>query len=203
MAGVGVDPMSLSFGDLRAITGATVTIDRGLDPLAFQCRRSVGRRGYPRIWSNTAHALRLTPETTDAGGLVLFAAFIASLALLAPVVTTKSDAVLMDLCCVTPAAMLAVEPGKIDFIVLLLVCSAVASGRAPWLRQGLLTAATMLKLFPVFAIPGLRRPTGARGYPGLHCLLSFWCGPISVETICVSSSARFKWTHRRPTACPA
>ena len=162
---VGVEPMSLPFGDLRAITGATTTIDRGLDPLTDNVGDPWGRpANYPRVWMNTAHALRLTPATTDGYGVVLLGCFIASLVILAPLITSASDAIVVFLFAVTPATLLAVERGKIEFVLLALVCGVTAARRS-WMRVVLLSAATLLKLFPVFALGALtltRR--GARRY---------------------------------------
>lgn len=149
---VGVRPMSQPFGDLRAITGATLTIDRGLDPLKDNVGDPWHRpANYPRVWMATAHALRLTPRTTVPYALVLFLFFIGSLAVMARLVAKGSDAVVFYLFAVTPAALLCVERGKIEFVVLTLVCG-VTAVRQPTARVGLLTGATLLKLFPVFGL---------------------------------------------------
>lgn len=172
---LGVRPMSLPFGDIRAFTGANISLARGLDPLVDNPGDPWGRpANAPRIWLTFVRALRLRPEDTLVVGAVLFAAFLAAMAIASRLIESPGDAALMYLFAVLPASLMSIERGKIDSIVLLVVCLGIVSAGSPVVRVVALTAAAVLKLFPIFGVPAAMVAGRRRGWiAGLVALAFF------------------------------
>jgi hypothetical protein len=156
VARLGVPTMQPTFVDAYAISGASVSLAQGADPLVHN-PGDVRQRpmNYPRPWLLLAHA-GLAPEHT--GWLVGAFLLVFTLGLLAlrPLVSSAAAGGLLALGLFSPVVWLAVERGNNELFVFGLVAwSAVAAGRRPGLASLGLLAATLAKLFPVFALFGL------------------------------------------------
>ena len=94
---VGVDSMFPPFADLRTLTGASITVAHGIDPLRQNPGDPWGRPlNYPRVWIPIVRTLRLTPATTPIFGGAVAALFIASLIWAAYALTdARSDRALL------------------------------------------------------------------------------------------------------------
>ncbi len=174
-----VPSMVPPFADLRMVTGVQKTLDLRLDPRVDDPGDPWNRPfNYPGVWIAIATGLHWTPDDTVWIGLLLVGALVAGLALLQPVIHTRSDAVLLYAAAVSPAALFAVERGNVDLFVLFVVCIAIALYRNPWLQASALVAAGVLKLYPAFglAAPARRDAGGNRGLPriaGVACMVAY------------------------------
>jgi hypothetical protein len=161
----GVQGLSHSFGDLRSVTGATVTMAAGRDPLVDNIGDPWHRpANYPRVWFRAAQIFHVGPDDTVPIGLFLAALFVAGMGMLgARLVRGRSDFVLMCAIALAPSTLAAIERGNIDIVVFAVVCAAIASSARVWVTTAALAAGAILKLFPVFAliVPVLRRPRQA------------------------------------------
>ncbi len=153
---LGVPTMQPRFADARAISGASVTLAQGLDPLITNPGDPLGRpMNYPRAWLVLAW-LGLAPEHTPWLALAFLAAFFAGLCALVPLATTRAGAWCLALGALSPAVWLGVERANNDLPMFGLVAlAALAVARSPWFASGLIAAAATLKLFPIFAVAGL------------------------------------------------
>ncbi len=160
---LGVKSWVPPFADLRTITGATVTMDQGLDPIVDNVGDPWHRgANYPRLWFLAAHALGLGPAATVPLGLVSAMALAAGFFILQPIVTTRTDAVLLYGAGVMPATLFGLERGNIDLMIFPLVALALVQRRRPWRSSLLLAVAAVLKIFPAVGLAGLI-PSGRRG----------------------------------------
>ncbi|MBL8750439.1 MAG: hypothetical protein JNK78_14850 [Planctomycetes bacterium] len=159
---LGVRTMEPHFADVRTFTGARVALDRGLDPLVENPGDPWNRPlNYPRIWLLPAY-LGVGPGQTKACAIAIFAAFLAGLLALAPLVRTPGTAALLLAIVFSPVAWLAVERANSDLLVVaILIAAARFAASRPAAAAFAVTTAAVLKLFPVFALPGLA--SGRRG----------------------------------------
>jgi hypothetical protein len=153
---LGVPTMQPRFADARAISGASVALSQGLDPLVANPGDPLGRpMNYPRAWLALAW-LGLAPEHTPWLALAFLAVFFAGLCALVPLATTRASAWCLALGALSPAVWIGVERANNDLPMFGLVAlAALAVARLPWLAGSLIAAAATLKLFPIFAVAGL------------------------------------------------
>jgi hypothetical protein len=138
-----------SFGDMRVIQGAVISVERGLDPRISNPGDPSGRLfNYPMLWVTMGKALKITNEsrfyvisTTLIFAFTGICAFLLfrfpSFSLLASVLST--------------ATLLGIERGNIDLVIFCLLFPAALWLPKPWSPIPLLLG-TVLKLYPVFAL---------------------------------------------------
>jgi hypothetical protein len=147
----GVFSLDPSFADMRSVTSAWECTRAGIDVVPGNPCDPWGRpANYPSLWLAPAF-LGLGQESTAylgvATALVFFGSF---LLLIGP--ARPLDAVIYAAALCSPAVMLGVERGNVDLLLFALVALGVLLLRRTWvLAHGLLLAAAVLKLFPVFA----------------------------------------------------
>jgi len=156
VARLGVPTMQPTFVDAYAISGASASLAQGADPLVHNPGDVMQRpMNYPRPWLLLAHA-GLLPEHTGwlVGAFLLV--FVLGLLALRPLASSCATGALLALGLFSPVVWLAVERGNNELLVFGLVAlAAAAAGRRPGLASLGLLAATLAKLFPVFAVFGL------------------------------------------------
>lgn len=156
VARLGVPTMQPTFVDAYAISGASVSLAQGADPLVRNPGDVMQRpMNYPRPWLLLAHA-GLAPEHTPwlVGAFLLV--FGLGLLALRTFVTSRSAGALLAIGLFSPVVWLAVERGNNELFVFGLVALAAgAAARRPALASVGVLAATLAKLFPVFALFGL------------------------------------------------
>lgn len=153
---LGVPGLQPVFADVRSLTGAHVALANGIDPLVANAGDPWHRPfNYPRIWLLPAQ-LGIGPAQTDLVAAALFASFGLGLLALVPLATTPATSWLLLLLLFAPTTWLAIERANNDLVIfpLLAFAARLAPRRAP-LAAGCITAASLLKLFPIFALGGL------------------------------------------------
>ncbi|MBL8735355.1 MAG: hypothetical protein JNL12_02905 [Planctomycetes bacterium] len=156
VARLGVPTMQPTFVDAYAISGASVSLAQGADPLVHN-PGDVRQRpmNYPRPWLLLAHA-GLAPEHTPWLVGAFLSVFGLGLWALRTLVTSRPAGALLAIGLFSPVVWLAVERGNNELLVFGLVAwSAGAVARRPGLASCGVFAATLAKLFPVFALVGL------------------------------------------------
>ena len=141
-----------TLADMRVIQGAVITVESGLNPQASNPGDRWGRRfNYPMLWVAIGKVLELanksrfilicTALTLLFAGICSFLIFcFPSFGLLASMVST--------------ATLLGIERGNIDLVVFCLLFPAALWLPKLWSLIPLLLA-TLLKLYPVFALGAL------------------------------------------------
>jgi len=158
-AWVGVEHLRPSFFDTRVITTGLDTYRLGGDPLVAN-RLDPWRRpmNYPRVWLGLAR-LGIAEKDTATLGILIACSFFAAMLLLMGRITAIEGAIYGMLLCL-PAVTLGLERGNIDLVIFaLLVVAALLFGQraGTYGSYGLLTLATVLKLYPVCGfVIGLR-----------------------------------------------
>lgn len=155
LARLGIPIMEPRFADARSISGASASLALGLDPLVDNPGDHLGRpMNYPRTWLLLAH-LGLGPQHTDWLALAFFLVFCLGLLTLLPLVRTPWTVVLLGVGLFSPVVWLGVERANNDLPVFSLVAiGAWLVTRHPRWAIGCLWSACVLKLFPIFALPG-------------------------------------------------
>ncbi|MBL9076046.1 MAG: DUF2029 domain-containing protein [Planctomycetes bacterium] len=153
---LGVPTMQPRFADVRPITGAAVALQQGLDPLQSNPGDPWQRAlNYPRVWLLPAW-LGLGPAHSEALALVFLALFAAGLWCLLPLAQTTGQTALLAALAFAPVTWLAIERANNDVVVFALLALAAACWRRrPGTGTGLVGAAAVLKLYPVFAAAAL------------------------------------------------
>lgn len=156
LARLGFPTMDPPFGDLRTITGASVSLADGLDPLAANPGDPWGRpMNYPRVWLALAH-LGLAPEHTAWLALFVFVAFAAGLVVLLPLVTDGFVLLALAAAVLAPPTWFAIERANIDLLMFGMVSVAAwLASRHRRVANVLVAAAAALKLYPAFALANL------------------------------------------------
>jgi len=156
LASLGVPVMEQRFADVRAITGASVALAQGLDPLVSNPGDPWGRAlNYPRVWLLPA-MLGVGPQHSEWFAFALLGVFAAGLLLLLPLATTRARTALLVAGMLSPVTWLAIERANTDVLVFtLLAAAAYTLVRRPRLGTTLVGVAAALKLYPIFAIGSL------------------------------------------------
>jgi hypothetical protein len=141
-----------AFADMRAIQGAVISVEHGYEPrtanLGDPWRRSFN---YPTVWIAIGKTLNFTDERWFAAiCMMLVLCFLGLCALL--IFRYPSFGLLTSL--VSTSTLLAIERGNIDLVVFCLLCCTTLWIPRRWSPIPLLLA-TLLKLYPVFALSAL------------------------------------------------
>ncbi len=155
LARLGIPIMEPRFADARTISGASVSLAQGFDPLVHNPGDHLGRpMNYPRTWLLLAH-LGLGPQHTDWLALAFEFVFGLGLLTLLPLARTPRTVALLIAALFSPVVWLGVERANNDLPVFGLVAiGAWLVTRHPRWAAGCLLSAGLLKLFPIFALPG-------------------------------------------------
>lgn len=181
-ARIGVNHVTPSFADMRVITTGCETYRMGGDPLVSNPADPWHRpMNYPRIWLALCH-LGLGPEHTAALAMALAAGFWAAMLLLVGRITVLQGLIYGVLLC-SPPVMWAIERGNVDLLIFApLAAAALLMDRAAGLYCYLLiTAASILKLYPMWACAVALRERRRRGF---H-LLALSIGALAVYGYCI------------------
>ena len=176
---LGVPALNRTFGDLRVVTSAWDCSRLGYDVLVGNPCDPWGRAmNYPRLWLLPGW-FGLGQSATNAIGIVLCATFLAAvLALVGRLDLPKTG--VYGAALASPAVLLGIERGNIDLAIFALcVVGVLAIQRAGSMSTAVgvlvLLLATMLKLYPVFAliilVPRARLAIGALVIALLYALL--------------------------------
>lgn len=177
-----LDARTPHFSDLRAITGASDSLERGFDPREENPGAPFKQRfNQTSLWLQLRH-LGIHESDSTAVGLVMLAGYVVGLWWLAAG-TGRLGAGLLGALVFSPAALLAVERGTTDLSVFF--CLALAGHLAATAPRGAFAAVLAgfwLKLFPLAGVVVfLREPRSrairlglvAAGLTALFCLLNF------------------------------
>jgi hypothetical protein len=177
-----LDARTPHFSDLRVITGAGDSLERGFDPREKNPGAPFGQRfNQTGLWLQLRH-LGLHEADSTAVGLVLLAGYVLGLWWLSAGVGS-CEALLVGTLVFSPATLLAVERGSTDLSVFF--CLALAGHLAASAPRGAFTAVLVgfwLKLFPLAGIVvflrvprrrALRLGLSALGLAAVFCALNF------------------------------
>ena len=152
-----VSTLNPIFADLRSLTTAWECDRQGFDPLSSNpCDPYERNANYPRIWWDGLSWIGLGESSTIALGLLAGALFFAGVLWLVPRRTPFAASLVWIAAVVSPAVMLGIERANPDLFLFAILAGALALFRKPGVRRavgaGLIVFATILKLFPVFAL---------------------------------------------------
>lgn len=152
---LGVPPMQPAGVDACTISGASVSLERGLDPLVQNPGDVLGRPlNYPRVWLLIAF-LGLRPEHTPWLLVAFVTTFVAGALALASLVRTRAQGAWLALAVWSPAIWLGLERGNSDLFVFGLTAVALWLAAArPNVAAAVVLLAAVAKLFPAFALFG-------------------------------------------------
>jgi len=151
---IGVPGGRIWFGDLRDVTSAWDCARRGIAVLPVNpCDPSHDAANYPRLWLLPYH-LGLGQGDTMALGFAVGALFLIAAAIVVPSGASLGLGAVYALFACSPAAMLGVERGNVDLILLALVVFAVLvirrEARGMIVSASAMLLAALLKLYPIF-----------------------------------------------------
>lgn len=151
--GLGVPTMEQPFADARAIAGASVALERGLDPMLQNPGDPWGRPlNYPRVWHLLAQ-IGVGPQHAELLAALFVLLFVVGLAAANPLVRSAHAARVFALALFGPATWLAIERGNSDLAMFGLCAGAVwLLARFPRLGAALIGLAAALKLYPIAAL---------------------------------------------------
>lgn len=177
---LGVPPLGDEFGDLRVVTSGWDCWRRGIDVLvANPCDPWARPMNYPRLWLLPG-LLGLGESATVILGIAICMGFLGAMMLLVGRLGL-ANTIIYGAALASPAVLLAVERGNTDLAVFALCVAGVAaiqrSGSAGTaLGVALLLVATLLKLYPVFAlvvlVPRTRLAVVALAVAAIYALLT-------------------------------
>ncbi len=152
-----IPPMPLSFSDTRNLTGAAESLALGYDPLHYNPQDPWNRPlNHPRL---VQHILRFTHvnlgHTTLIG--ILFGLLFLTGVFIAFRKLDKPSAIIIAFLLFSPVVALGIERGNHDLLIFFLVAVAIRLADRAWLSMLILSLASFIKLFPVFAMVYLVR----------------------------------------------
>jgi hypothetical protein len=177
---LGVPPLSEAFGDLRVVTTGWDCWRRGIDVLAGNpCDPWARPMNYPRLWLLPG-LLGLGESATVILGIAICMGFLGAMMLLVGRLGL-TDTIIYGAALASPAVLLAVERGNTDLAVFALCVAGLAAiqrlgSAGTALGVALILVATMLKLYPVFAlvvlVPRTRLVVVALAVAAIYALLT-------------------------------
>ncbi len=152
---LGVPTMQPPGVDACTISGASLSLAQGLDPLQQNPGDVLGRPlNYPRVWLVLAW-LGLRPEHTPWLLVAFFTAFAAGALALVALVRTRAQGLWLALAVWSPAIWLGLERGNSDLFVFGLTAIALwLATTRPNVAAAVVLVAAVAKLFPAFALFG-------------------------------------------------
>jgi hypothetical protein len=153
---LGVPPVSPGFFDLRSVTSGWECARQHLGAWPENPCDPWGRpENYPRIWI-AASILGLGQDDTYVIGAVMIVGFFVSAVVVLPRDAPIGDALVYGFALCSPAVMLGVERGNVDFALFSMVAvAALVMRRTPYgppVASALILVAAILKLFPIAAV---------------------------------------------------
>jgi len=148
-----IPTMSPPFADMRTVQGALYSVSLGLDPQLVNPGDPWGRvMNYPSIWISVADYLNFQTELN----YLIFVSFQIALFLLCLSILAKDNpSTTLILLSFSGTTLLCVERGNNDLLVFSFVFLALRlKGIASIL---LITLATLMKIYPIFALPAFVR----------------------------------------------
>lgn len=154
-----IPTMKPFFADIRTISGVNETLSYGFDPLLFNPGDPWNRvMNYPRIWQYIAQLLNLNQSHAIYFGLINISLFILGFLLFVNKIRLSViTAVALLLGFFSPATMLGMERGNIDLIIFFLFSLSLCYISNKLIHPTIILFASILKIFPVFAIISLIR----------------------------------------------
>jgi len=151
-----VPVMSPAFSDLHVIVAGYESLVNGYDPYSHSEFDPWGRLyNYPRWWLGLGYLGLSHVNLFFIGCLMVFAYFISAFKLLKGM--TKGEGLYCAFVIVSPSSMLAAERGNVDILIFIILAFTVflysSSKYNVKLKTSILiTAVSILKLYPIFAI---------------------------------------------------
>ena len=157
---LGVPSLLPTFSDMRVIQGAIATVAMGGDPQVNNVGDALGQAmNYPLIWLSIAQALGLGDEAHFiAFVLACLTAYLVCIVLL----LREYPSWWLLAMVFSGAGLMLVERGNTDLMIFVLLYLAAAAPRA-WAAAGLIFTATVLKLYPLFALLSIVKHRWATG----------------------------------------
>jgi hypothetical protein len=151
---LGVSPGTRRFEDLRSVTTGWECTRRGIPVLARNpCDPLKRPANYPQIWMRLSF-LKLDHDVVALGVVVVAIAALAALSIVPAEAPSWTGVVYAGAIC-SPAVMLGFERGNVDLLLFAFVVAAAlvlrCGIRGSVAAHGLILAAAILKLFPIFA----------------------------------------------------
>lgn len=154
-----IPTMKPYFADIRTITGVNDTIALGLDPLVNNPGDPWHRAmNYPRIWQYVAELSKMDQSFGVYFGLLNVTLYVIGFYVFA--LRIKMSRLMGFLFLITffsPASVLAMERGNIDIVMFFLLSLSLCYICKPIIYSTIVMIASILKIFPIFAMVGLVR----------------------------------------------
>lgn len=149
--------MTPHFADLRTVTGLSITLAQGYDPMIYNPGDPWQRPfNYPPIWK-ILPLLGVKPEHTTLLGLLFIGLFLIGLCLAFADLTWAETGFLMA-GLLSPAVLLGIERANADLLIFFLIALAIWTiETSPCWTAIILQTAIVLKLYPLFSLPMLTR----------------------------------------------
>ncbi len=155
-----IPPMSMSFSDLRNLTGGSESLALGYDPLYYNPQDPWQRPlNQPRLVQYILRFTQINQSHTVSIGILFGILFLTGI-FIAFRKLDESSAVIIAFLIFSPVAVLGIERGNHDLLMFFLVALALFLADRAWISMPILLLASFIKLFPVFAVLYLwRYPT--------------------------------------------
>lgn len=147
-----IPAMSPCFADLRVITHGADAVAQGINPMLNNATDPWGRSlNYPRLWQ-CIYYFGINKSDTIWLGFAIILLFLVGIVMILPNASNRT--ILLVLVVITsPAVLLGMERANIDlFIFFLLSLSIIISRKYLFASVCVISFATALKLFPLFAV---------------------------------------------------
>jgi hypothetical protein len=143
------------FADLRTVQGALLSLERGLDPLVSNPGDPWGRpMNYPRLWLFIAQWLSLKIEIYY---LISVLFYVVGYLCICAYLLNRFRSIWLLLAVLSGASLLSIERGNNDLVIFILLFFAATS--KVFISVVLITIATILKIYPFFALISLIKRT--------------------------------------------
>jgi hypothetical protein len=152
-----IPPMSMSFSDLRNLTGGSESLALGYDPLYYNPQDPWQRPlNQPRLVQHILRFTQINQNHTVIIGILFGILFLTGI-FIAFRKLDKPSAIIISFLIFSPVAVLGVERGNHDLLMFFLVALALFLADRAWISLSILLLASFIKLFPVFGMLYLLR----------------------------------------------
>jgi hypothetical protein len=146
-------PLGGRFGDLRVLTAGAESISMGYDPLYVNPRDPWGRlMNAPRLVQHILSFLNINQGHTTFIGILFIILFFVGVFLSLREINNVT-ALILAVAIFSPAVVLGIERDNYDLFIFFLISLALFMSSTPLISMVILLLASLLKLFPVFAMP--------------------------------------------------